>query len=137
MSEPETTIAKGVFEVDLNPIDNHAEGLDGMSLGRMTLDKKYSGDLVGSSSGEMLFAMTPVEGSAGYVAIEQVQGTLHGRSGSFILQHFGARREGAGRLVVEVVPDSGTADLIGLAGEMTIAIDKKVHAYQLAYKFVK
>lgn len=109
----------GTFEVNLNPLDFYAQGMDGINLGRMSIDKKFDGDLDARSKGEMLSAMTSVKGSAGYVAIEQVSGTLSGRKGSFVLQHFGTMKQGSNRLVLEVVPDSGTGELSGLAGKIT------------------
>ncbi|MBK8202569.1 MAG: DUF3224 domain-containing protein [Bdellovibrionales bacterium] len=80
---------KGEFEVKLNPIETYAKGSDGVTLGRMSIEKSFHGDLSAASQGEMLSALTSVKGSAGYVAIEQVVGTLHGKKGSFVLQHFG------------------------------------------------
>jgi len=84
----------GKFEVKLTPVDFYIEGTNGISLGRMTIDKTFGGDLDATSKGEMLSAMTKVEGSAGYVAIEQVVGTLVGKSGSFVLQHSGTMDKG-------------------------------------------
>src|SRR5688572_332939 len=101
--------ATGSFEVRLNPqSDDKAEG---STLGRLALYKKFSGDLEGSSKGEMLSAMTEVKGSAGYVAVERVSGTLNGRKGTFVLQHTGTMTRGAQQLTITVVPDSGTGQL--------------------------
>ena len=101
----------GNFTVDLKPLENYAEGMDGVSLGRMSIDKTFSGELEATSRGEMLTAMTATKGSAGYVAIEQVTGSLSGKQGSFVLQHFGTMAKGKDQLVLEVVPDSGTGEL--------------------------
>ena len=95
----------------------------------MAIDKQFQGDLTGSSKGEMLTAMTETKGSAGYVAIERVTGTLHGRRGSFVLQHSGTMTRGAPHLVITVVPDSGTDQLTGLSGTMTITIADGKHSY--------
>lgn len=103
-----TTHASGEFEVELSPQPLHAAAADA-TLGRMAIDKRFHGDLEATSQGEMLSARTGVEGSAGYVAIERVSGTLHGRRGTFVLQHSGAMERGAPRLSVTVVPDSGTS----------------------------
>jgi len=81
----------------------------------------------------MLGAGTAVEGSAGYVALELVSGTLHGRRGSFILQHIGTMARGVPTMNVTVVPDSGTDQLTGLAGTMTIIIADGKHSYELEY----
>ncbi len=124
----------GKFEVKLGPLDNYAEGADGTTLGRMSLDKAFEGDLEATSRGEMLTAMTSVKSSAGYVAIEQVSGTLSGRKGSFVLQHFGIMNRGSDRLVLEVVPDSGTGELVGLAGEMNIKIEDGWHFYEFEFE---
>lgn len=99
----------------------------------MSIDKKFTGDLEATSQGEMLSAGGAVKGSAGYVAIEQVTGTLHGREGSFILQHGATMNRGAPSLSITVVPDSGTAALTGIAGTMQIIIENKHHAYTFDY----
>ena len=127
-----TTHAHGTFAVQLTPQAlAHAEA--DASLGRLAITKQFQGDLVGTSLGEMLSARTSVESSAGYVAIERVTGALHGRQGSFVLQHSGTVERGAQQLVISVVPDSGTGDLVGLVGTMTLDIADGVHAYDLAY----
>lgn len=123
----------GQFTVKLNPLESYAQGMDGINLGRMSIDKKFEGDLDATSRGEMLSAMTSVKGSAGYVAIEQVSGTLSGKKGSFVLQHFGTMKQGSDRLVLEVVPDSGTGALSGLAGKMTINREGGQHYYEFDY----
>ena len=128
-----TQHAAGTFEVKVVPQkpDNPQE--ESAKLGRMSLDKKFEGDLRGTSAGEMLSVMSEREGSAGYVAIERVSGTLQGRSGTFALQHFGTMMRGVPEMRVSVVPDSGTGQLTGLAGTMTIKIVDKKHFYEFAY----
>ncbi|HLX09393.1 MAG TPA: DUF3224 domain-containing protein [Thermoanaerobaculia bacterium] len=127
--------ARGAFEVKVSPQggDDHGEGTEGTTLGRMSLDKQYHGDLEATSKGEMLGAGTAVKGSAGYVAIEQVRGTLQGRSGTFMLQHSGTMTRGDLQLTITVVPDSGTGQLVGLAGRMSIEIADGKHSYELDY----
>ncbi len=125
-----TTRATGPFEVKMAPLGTHA---DPPVLGRMSLDKVYHGDLEGTAAGEMLAAMTPTEGSAGYVAIERVTGTLAGRTGTFMLQHNGLMNRGAPSLVINVVPDSGTGGLEGLSGTMNIVITGGKHFYEFDY----
>lgn len=127
--------ASGTFEVNLQPLDNYATGTEGVSLGRMSINKTFHGDLEAKSVGEMLTALTPVEGSAGYVAIEQVSGVLRGKKGTFVLQHFGISEPEAQRLTLEVVPDSGTGKLAGLAGQMAILIEDGQHLYEFEYTF--
>lgn len=124
----------GNFDVNLNPLDFYAQGKNGIKLGRMSIDKSFHGELEATSQGEMLSAITAVEGSAGYVAIEQVEGTLSGRKGSFVLQHFGTMQKGKDRLVLEVVPDSGTGELSGLIGSMSIHIEDGQHFYKFEYE---
>lgn len=124
---------KGEFEVSLEPIDSYSSGSDGIQLGRMSINKTFHGPLQGNSIGEMLSARTPVEGSAGYVAIEQVEGSLEDKAGTFVLQHFGILNKGTNRLVLEVVPDSGTGELQGLSGQMSIDIVDGKHYYELDY----
>lgn len=107
------------------------------SIGRMAVDKQLHGDLEATSKGQMLAAMTDVKGSAGYVAIERVTGTLHTpngpRTGSFALQHSGTMTRGAPQLSVTVIPDSGTGQLAGLAGKMTINVVDGKHSYDFDY----
>jgi Protein of unknown function (DUF3224) len=123
----------GTFEVSLKPLDLSVQGADGIQLGRMAINKTFSGDLNATSQGEMLSAMTATPGSAGYVAMEQVTGTLDGKHGSFVLQHFGVMHKGGERLVLEVVPASGTGGLTGLAGSMQIKRADGVHSYEFDY----
>jgi hypothetical protein len=126
--------ARGTFEVKLTPQpkDDYA---DGAILGRLTIDKQFRGDLTGASRGQMLSAGTPVKGSAGYVAMELVTGSLTGRSGTFVLQHSGTMNRGAASLTLGVVPDSGTAELAGLAGSMAIIIADGRHSYEFDFSF--
>ena len=123
----------GEFEVKLQPLDTFATGVEGTNLGRMSIDKTFQGDLEAQSQGEMLTAMTAVEGSAGYVAIEQVSGTLHGKPGTFVLQHFGVMNASENRLILEVVPDSGTDELSTISGQMTIRVEDGQHFYTFDY----
>jgi hypothetical protein len=99
----------------------------------MTLEKQIHGDLEATSKGQMLTAGTPVKGSAGYVAIERVSGTLHGRTGTFILQHTGTMNRGALQLSITVLPDSGTGQLSDLTGKMDIQIVYAKHSYDFTY----
>jgi len=125
-----TSRASGTFEVKLTPQDDKSEDA---KLGRMTIDKQFHGDLQGASKGQMLSAMTDVQGSAGYVAIEKVSGTLQGRKGSFVLQHSATMTRGEPQLSIIVVPDSGTDQLAGLTGKMTIKIADGKHYYDFEY----
>lgn len=127
-----TTRASGTFEVKLSP-QAPDEGQSGVGIGRMLINKSFAGDLEGTSRGQMLAAMTSVTGSAGYVALEQVTGTLAGRSGAFVLQHTGTMTRGTPQLTVSVVPDSGTGELEGLNGTMQIIIDEGRHSYVFEY----
>jgi hypothetical protein len=121
--------ASGTFQVKLSP-----QVTDGDArLGRLSIDKQFLGNLEATSKGEMLTGGTPVKGSAGYVAIELVTGKLHGRSGSFILQHTGTMDRGEPSLSVTVVPDSGTDELVGLTGKMAINIAAGNHSYEFEY----
>lgn len=122
-----TTHASGTFEVKLTPQAEEA------SLGRLSIDKQFHGDLEATSKGQMLTAGTAVKGSAGYVAIERVSGTLQGRSGSFVLQHSGTMTRGVPQLTITVVPDSGTGQLAGLSGKMAIDIADGKHSYAFDY----
>jgi hypothetical protein len=124
--------ASGSFEVKMIP-QAQEDGVGDPSIGRMALDKQFHGGLEATSRGQMLAAMTDVEGSAGYVAIERVTGKLDGRSGTFALQHSGTMTRGLPQLTITVVPDSGTGELLGLAGVMTIEITDGKHSYEFEY----
>ena len=123
----------GLFDVKMSP--QAAAENEGASISRMLLDKHFHGDLEAISKGQMLAHMTSVKGSAGYVAIEKVTGTLHGRKGSFVLQHSGTMNRGEATLVLTVIPDSGTQDLEGLSGAMTITVTEGKHYYGFEYSF--
>jgi len=127
-----TTCASGTFEVKLVPQVSD-DRLEDATLGRMTIDKQFHGELEATSRGQMLSAMTNVKGSAGYVAIERVGGTLHGRRGTFALQHSGTMTRGVPQLSVTVVPDSGTDQLVGLSGKLTIIVADGKHSYEFEY----
>jgi hypothetical protein len=131
--KPMTQTAKGTFVVSLEPLVFEGAAPE-FKLARMSIDKKISGDLTASTMGQMLSAMTDTKGSAGYVAIERVTGTLNGKRGSFVLQHTGTMNRGAPSLDVTVVPDSGTEELVGLEGEFKINIDDGVHSYEFTYR---
>lgn len=126
------SIAKGTFTVEMKP-QTEPSTADGVSLGRMSLDKRFEGDLIATGKGEMLTALTPTKGSAGYVAIERVAGTLQGRSGSFVFQHGGTMDQGAQRLSIAVVPGSGTGALAGITGNFKIDITEGKHFYEFEY----
>jgi hypothetical protein len=123
--------ATGTFEVKLKPQTD--ENVGDPTVGRMSLDKQFHGDLEGSSKGQMLAVQGDVKGSAGYVAMERVSGTLAGRKGTFALQHTGTMTRNTPELCVTVVPDSGTGELAGISGRMTINIADGKHSYEFEY----
>ena len=125
--------AKGEFEVKMQPLETYAKGGGGVTLGRLSIDKTFHGDLEGKSQGEMLSIVTDVEGSAGYVAIEQVIGELQGRFGTFALQHYGIMDGGQNRLILEVVPESGSGELSSLSGTMSLKQADGKHYYTFDY----
>ena len=127
-----STRARGTFEVKVTPQKPDNKDAEAANISRMSSDKQFHGDLEATSKGEMLAAGDP-KGSAGYVAMERVTGTLHGRSGSFVLQHSGTMTRGTPQLTITVVPDSGTGQLIGLTGKMTIIIENGKHSYEFEY----
>jgi hypothetical protein len=126
--------ATGSFEVSLQPLSNAEVSSDAL-LGRILLTKKFSGDLAASARGQMLSAGTSTKGSAGYVAIDHVTGTLDGRSGSFLLQHSGSMQRGVPTLSIKVIPDSGTEGLAGIAGTLSINVVDGKHFYDFLYSF--
>jgi Protein of unknown function (DUF3224) len=128
-----STRAAGAFDVTVSPEPRYEAADGGVVLGRLARTKQFRGDLDATSIVQMLSAGTAVKGSAGYVAIERVVGRLHGRAGSFVLQHSGTMTRGQPALSVTVVPDSGTDALKGLAGTMTIDIVDGAHFYAFDY----
>lgn len=124
--------AHGPFDVTVTPqATDPAEG--GGAVARMTIDKRFHGPLDATSRGQMLSIATAVDGSAGYVAMERVTGSLDGRRGTFALQHSGTMTRDTPQLVISVVPDSGTGQLVGLTGAMTIDITEGRHTYGFSY----
>lgn len=128
---PVTKHAAGTFDVTVTPQKD--EGVGDPTIARMAIDKRYHGDLDGTGLGQMLAGMGEVKESGVYVAIERVKGTLHGRSGSFSVHHLGVMDRGTQRLVITVVPDSGTGDLAGITGTMAIEIKGGAHYYTFDY----
>ena len=122
----------GTFEVKLQPLEAYNQAASA-KIGRMSIDKTFAGDLVAASQGEMLTGGSPAEGSAGYVAIERVTGALQGRSGSFLLQHSATMTPTSQASTITVIPGSGTGELEGLAGTMSIRIEDGRHFYEFEY----
>jgi len=124
--------ATGSFEVVLQPLSN-SEVTSEHLFGRLLLTKKFTGDLAATARGQMLSAGTLTKGSAGYVAIDHITGTLEGRQGSFVLQHSGSMNRGVPTLSIMVVPDSGTGELTGLSGTLSINTIDGRHFYDFIY----
>ena len=124
--------ASGTFDVNIAPLAL-SESAPTDTRGRMSINKQFHGDLEATSIGEMLTAATATSGSAAYAAIEIVSGKLNGRSGSFALQHTGIMNRGVPNLVITVVPDSGTGELLGLSGTLTITVADGKHSWDFAY----
>ncbi len=129
--------ASGTFEVKMEPQAGGPETAavegSGTQLGRLLLHKRFSGGLEGSGQGHMLTAVSDQPGSAGYVAIERVTGTLNGRRGSFVFQHSGTMDRGKQALSITVVPGSGSGELAGLAGSFALRIENGQHFYEFDY----
>jgi len=124
-------LATGTVETVFTPLS--ADQAEGSILTRVSVDKRFRGSLEASSSGEMLSAVTGVAGSSAFVALERVSGALHGRSGSFVLQHSGLLRHGSTDYSIAVVPDSGTGELAGLSGRMQVHQVDGRHSYDFEY----
>jgi hypothetical protein len=127
-----TQHANGPFEVTMTPA-GAPEHEGRTAFGRMQLDKQYAGDLVATGSGQMLTAVTDTQGSAAYVAIERISGTLRGRKGSFAIHHTGTMSGATKQLTISVVTDSGTDELTGIAGTMALKIVEGKHFYEFDY----
>ncbi len=126
-------IASGSFEITSTP-EPPFDSTNNVLLGRMTFVKEFQGPLVGSSTVHMTYARTPKDSSAGYVAVEKITGTLEERSGSFVVMHTGVTADGNLDLTIAIVPDSGTGDLTGVSGSMTIENNDGAHTYTLNYQ---
>jgi hypothetical protein len=127
-----TRRATGAFDVKTSPLAGD-DATAGTLIGRYSLVKQFHGDLEATSKGEMLATGEPSSGNAGYVAIEQITGTLHGHAGTFALQHIGVMDHGNLRLSVTVVPGSGSGALTGISGSMTILNESGKHSYEFEY----
>jgi hypothetical protein len=129
--------AAGAFDVKVTPQKPDTQIARAANFSRLTIDKRFHGDLEGISKGEMLATQTETPGSAGYVALERVTGRLGGRQGSFVLQHSATMSRGTAASVIGVVPDSGTGELRGITGSMTITVAADgAHSYQFDYKLL-
>ena len=128
--------AAGSFDVKVTPQKPDTQIARAAGVGRLTIDKRFHGDLEGTGKGEMLASQSDVPGSAGYVAMERVTGTLKGRSGGFILQHSATMTRGAPVSSIMVVPDSGTGELRGISGRMTVTVGAEGgHSYEFEFTF--
>ena len=123
-----SNLATGSFDVALTPCEG-----DEPAMGRMLINKRYKGDLAGIGKGQMLSSRSTVEGSAGYVAMELFEGSVEDKFGTFVLLHKGLMNRGESTLRISVVPDSGTGELVGITGEMTIDIAEAVHNFAFDY----
>ena len=124
--------ARGTFEVRLEPLEGYNQDPEA-KIGRMSIDKTFAGDLVATSRGEMLSGGSPSEGSAGYVAMERVTGSLQCLEGSFLLQHSGSMTPTSQGVTITVVPASGSGELEAIVGTMSIEIEEGRHSYELEY----
>ncbi|MBK5257117.1 MAG: DUF3224 domain-containing protein [Vicinamibacteria bacterium] len=128
-----TTQANGTFTVKVQPLPED-EKVPGVKVGRLSIDKVWMGDIVGTSKGEMMTGGTEVKGSAGYVAIETMIVSVKGRQGTFTLMHHATMKQGGDfKMLINVIPDSGTGQLVGLAGALTIIIEDGKHSYTFDY----
>lgn len=128
-----TVQANGTFDVKVKPLPED-EKVAGLKVGRLSIDKEWKGDMVGTSKGEMMTTGGETEGSGGYVAVEAMDVSIKGRKGTFTLMHHATMRANADfKMLINVVPDSGTGDLKGIGGELTIIIEGKNHSYKFDY----
>jgi len=128
-----TMHATGTFVVKMAPAEASAIGQQA-GIGRMTIDKTFSGMLEGTSQGEMLTAGTEATGAGAYVALERITGSIDSHKGEFLLMHDGTMlKNSPGAWHVVIVPNSGTGELAGIAGKMTIIIAGGKHSYEFAY----
>jgi hypothetical protein len=126
-----TEHAKGTFDVKVLPQTDDVD-IGDPTIGRFALEKQFHGDLDAISKGQMLGSRSD-NGAGGYVAIERISGSLSGHKGSFSLQHIGTMQGGKSTMDVQVVPGSGSGELEGISGRMTIIIADGKHSYDFQY----
>ncbi|WP_049562497.1 DUF3224 domain-containing protein [Nonomuraea sp. SBT364] len=127
-------IARGPFDTADWDAKPPFDDRDGVSLGHVSMSKTFHGDLTATSVVHLVVVSTPVAESRSYVAVERVEGVLQGRKGTFVVQHNAVSDRGRQSLRVSVVPDSGTGELTGLRGEMTIDVGSDgAHSYVFDY----
>jgi hypothetical protein len=125
------TAAKGTFKANLVPGET-LDDRNGVQLGLAHVSKTFAGDLVGTSETSVMTVMTPQP--AAYVGIERFDGSLHGRNGTFVLQHNAGVVAGEQWMTWKIVETSGTGELAGIRGEGQIIIDPDgSHSYELEY----
>jgi hypothetical protein len=125
-------IIKGRFEIKATPLtSDDAEKRIGAT--RMVFEKRFMGALEATSTVSMLGLMKKELGSGCYVALELVEGSLGGRRGTSCLQHSSTMNRGKPAQTILVVPDSGTNELVGLSGAMTIDIVNGEHFFTFQY----
>lgn len=127
-----TQHASGTFDITMTPA-SPPEHEGRTAIGRLQLDKQYVGDLTATGKGQMLTAVTDTQGSAAYVAIERISGTLKGKKGSFVIQHTGTMSSGAQHLTITVVAESGSGELAGITGTLALRMVERKHFYELDY----
>jgi len=121
--------AHGTFNVKMGPpTPGPAAGLSHFGM-----TKDFHGDFEGTGIGEMMSAGDYTKGSAGYVAVELLTGTLAGKTGSFALQHSSTMHGTDYNMSILVSPGSGTGDLQGISGTFKISIKDGQHFYDLDY----
>ncbi|WP_093802482.1 DUF3224 domain-containing protein [Streptomyces sp. Wb2n-11] len=127
-----STTAAGTFELvwDEKPPYSDEEGTQ---LSKVVVTKTFTGDIQGTSVTELIKAMTSEPTSAGYVAVERLTGTVHGRKGTFVLQHSAISTRGEGDLNIVIVPDSGTGELSTISGKLNVVVADGTHSYTLEY----
>ena len=124
------THAEGSFDVTITPQDSSSDS----AVARMLLYKEFHGDLEAIAHGEMMAASEPLTGAGVYVALDRVTGTLHGRSGSFLIAHRGIGNAEGQELSIINVAGTGTGQLTGITGTVGIEIADKKHFYRMEYE---
>jgi Protein of unknown function (DUF3224) len=106
---------------------------EGAELSRVQISRTFSGDLQGSSTGEIMIAKS--EGGGGYIGHDLISGTLAGKSGSFVFQHTGLMGPDGINNTGTIVPGTGTGELTGITGEGTMLADEEGnHTLTLEYE---
>ena len=128
------TEAKATFKITGWDEKPYQEFEGGAKLTRAKVTQAYQGEI--SGTGEVEFLMSyAVNGTASFVGVELVKGTIAGKSGSFVIQHVGTYDSGGARSVWSIVPGTGIGGLAGITGKGSYAATAESVPVTFSYDF--